>query len=141
MLLGPPFYYDFLFRVELDAIAPLAMEDAEEAVFPSTEREVGHRSGHADIDSDIARRRFITKTPGRRAAGSKKRRLIAKRAARQKFEGFVQIARMHQAQHRAEYFCVGELAGRRQAIDHGGFHKAAGFILRNRRFAAVKRQL
>src|SRR5580692_67543 len=89
---GPAFNYYFFLGVELDGIAALAVQDAEEAVLPSAEREIGHGRGHADVDSDIAGGRFIAETSSRRTARCKQRRLIAVLASLEKREGFVQIA-------------------------------------------------
>src|SRR5947209_1831024 len=58
-LFGPALDDDFLFCVELDGIASLSVEDAEETVFPSAEWEVGHWGRDSDVHSDIPRRSFV----------------------------------------------------------------------------------
>src|SRR5947209_10540936 len=68
-LFGPALDDDFLFRVELDGVASLAVQDAEEAVFPSTEREVSHRRCNSDVHTDIPRRRLVAELARRGAAG------------------------------------------------------------------------
>src|SRR6185503_13877314 len=60
-LLWPPFDHDFLFGVELDSVATLAMHHSEETVLPATEGEVGHRCSDADVDSDVTSLYFIAK--------------------------------------------------------------------------------
>src|SRR5271163_228978 len=77
VVFGPAFYHYFFLGVELDGVAALSVEDAEEAVFPSAEREIGHGRGHADVDSDIAGRRFVPEASRGSTAGSKQRSLIA----------------------------------------------------------------
>src|SRR5262245_4562837 len=58
VLFRPALHYHFLFGVKLDGIASLAVHNAEETVFPSTERKVGHGSGYADVDADVPCRGF-----------------------------------------------------------------------------------
>ncbi len=53
-LAGPAFDDDFFVGEELDGVAALRVHDAEEAAFPSGEREVGHGRGDADVDADVA---------------------------------------------------------------------------------------
>src|ERR1700734_3499047 len=60
---GPAFDDYFLFGIELDGVAALSVQNAEETVFPSAEREIGHGRGYADVDSDIAGGSFITEAP------------------------------------------------------------------------------
>src|SRR5579862_2261709 len=55
----PAFDDHFLFGVELNSIATLSMHDAEEAVLPSAEWEIGHRSGNANVDADVSGWSFI----------------------------------------------------------------------------------
>ena len=68
MLFGPAFDYDFLVGVELDGVAALAVEIAEEAVLPSAEGEVGHGRGDSDVDADISRRSFVAEAARGRSA-------------------------------------------------------------------------
>src|SRR3954466_1929738 len=68
-LFGPALDDDFLFCVELDRVAPLAMQDAEEAVFPSAEWEVSHRRGDPDVHADVPRRSFVAELACCGAAG------------------------------------------------------------------------
>src|SRR3954466_15632381 len=70
-LFGPALDDDFLFCVELDRVASLAVQDAEEAVFPSAEREVRHWGGDSDVHADISGRSFVAElarcgAPGRK---------------------------------------------------------------------------
>src|SRR4051812_36661131 len=51
----PPLDHDFLFCIEIDRVAALRVEIAEEAVLPSREGEVGHRRRDPDVDADVAR--------------------------------------------------------------------------------------
>src|SRR5438477_409449 len=50
---------DFLVRVELDAVAAVDLQIAEEAVLCAAEREVGHRGSHADVDPHHRRVRVL----------------------------------------------------------------------------------
>src|SRR5256885_1792966 len=59
----PPFDHDFLLRVEIDRVAALLVEIAEEAVFPSREGEVGHRRRDPDVDADVARPGLVPELP------------------------------------------------------------------------------
>jgi len=61
------------------------VEDAEETILPTAEREVSHRSGDTDVDADIARGRFVAELARSGAAGGKERGLIAVGAAANKF--------------------------------------------------------
>src|SRR3954471_8743592 len=70
-LFGPALDDDFLFCVELDGIASLAVQDAEEAVFPSAEREVGHGGGDSDVHADVPCRSFVAELTRGGAAGCK----------------------------------------------------------------------
>ena len=67
-LLRPSFDHDFLFGVELDCIAPLAMHNSQEAVLPTAEWKVGHWRGHADVDTNIAGLHLVTEFACGRAA-------------------------------------------------------------------------
>jgi len=80
---------DFGFGEKFNGVASLAVEDAEEAFFPSAEREIGHGCGDADIDADIPGRRLIAEFAGGGAAGGEERGLVAVGAAAQKIHGFV----------------------------------------------------
>src|SRR5215472_10250813 len=66
VLFGPALDYHFLICVELDGVAALAVEIAEEAILPSAEGKVGHGRGDADIDADVAGRGFVAETARRR---------------------------------------------------------------------------
>src|SRR6267143_1366602 len=141
LLTRPPLDHHFRFRVELDSVSPLSVQNSEEAFFPSAEREVRHRRRHATIDSDIPRRRFIAKSPRRRAARGEERRLVPVRASRQKLHRFIHRTRMHQAQYRPKNFRVRQLARRRQAIQNRGLHEIAVLMTRNFRVAPVHHRL
>src|SRR4030095_7618892 len=54
VLLGPAFDDNFLFRIELNRVAALAVHDAEKAVFPSAEWEICHRRCDPNVDADIS---------------------------------------------------------------------------------------
>src|ERR1700693_2561735 len=81
VLFGPAFDYDFFVGVELDGVAALAVEVAEEAVFPSAEREVGHGRGDSDVDADVAGGGFVAGEARGRSARGEQRCLIAVGAA------------------------------------------------------------
>jgi hypothetical protein len=52
VLVWPGLDHDLLVRVKLDGVTSLSMHVAEETVFPSTEREIGHWRGNTDIDAN-----------------------------------------------------------------------------------------
>src|ERR1022692_457645 len=108
VLFSPALYYDFLVGIELDGVAALAVEIAEETVLPPTEREVGHGRGDSDVDADISRGRFVAEAARCRSARRKQRRLIAVRAAFEKGECIIHVVGMNEAQDRAEDFRVGK---------------------------------
>src|SRR5687767_6169095 len=76
-LLRPAFYHNFLFGVELDGVAPLAMHDSQETVLPTAEWKVGHRCGHSDVDTNIPRLDLVAELAGGRSAAGKDRGCIA----------------------------------------------------------------
>src|SRR5690348_17897116 len=62
---------------------------------------------------------------------SEKRGLISVRAAAKKFHGFINGIGVDQAQHGAKNFGVGKLASGRKAVQNGGLHKIARFVIWN----------
>src|SRR5437879_12079270 len=66
---GPALDYYLFVGVELDGVAALAVEIAEEAIFPSAEGEVGHGRGYADVDADVAGGSFVAEAACGRTAG------------------------------------------------------------------------
>ena len=94
-LARPAFDYDFRFGEKFDGVAALAVEDAEETIFPAAEGKIGHRRGYTDVDADVARGRFITKLARSGAAGGEKRCLVSVVAAAEEFHGFLDGIRMN----------------------------------------------
>src|ERR1035438_800814 len=137
VLFGPAFDDDFLVSVELNGIAALPMQIAEEAVLPSTEREVGHGRGDSDVDADVARGRFVAEAARGRSARGEQRRLVAVSTAFEERQSFVHIVGVNETQHRTEEFAIGKIARRRNVVKDGGLHKVAGFEFRDLRIAAV----
>src|ERR1700692_706930 len=109
MFFGPAFDYDFFVGVELDGVAALAVEVAEETVLPSAEGEVGHGRGDSDVDADVAGGRFVAEAARGRSARGEERRLIAVGAAFQKGEGFIHAVGVNKAEHGTENLCVSEI--------------------------------
>src|SRR5579863_9835945 len=107
MLLGPALDHYFLVGVELDSVAALAVEIAEETVLPSAEWKISHGCGDPDVDADVAGGRLVAEAARGRAARGKQRRLVAVGAALEEGESVVHAAGVDQAQHRAEDFGVG----------------------------------
>src|SRR5258708_36809124 len=91
MIFGPALDDDFFVGVKLDGVAALAVHVAKEAIFPAAEREIGHGRGDANVDADVSRRGFVAEPARRRAAGSEKRRLIAKRILLQKIHACIRF--------------------------------------------------
>src|SRR5215467_3444567 len=71
MLFGPALDHNFLVGVELDRIATLSMQIAEEAVLPSAEWKIRHRRGNSDIDPNVAGWSLVAEPSGRRSARGK----------------------------------------------------------------------
>src|SRR5262245_37977349 len=64
----PPGDRHLLVRVELDPVAPVRLQVAEETVLRAAEREIRHRRRDADIDADHRRRGVLRKLTGGLAA-------------------------------------------------------------------------
>src|ERR1700733_2076747 len=141
MLFGPALDYDFLVGIELDGVAALAMEIAEEAVLPSAKWEVGHRRGDTDVDADISRGRFVAEAARGRTARREQRRLIAVGAAFEEGERLVHVVGVNEAQDWTEDLCVGEIAAGRNVVEDGGLHDVAEFVFRDLRIAAIHEDL
>src|SRR5712664_2553167 len=129
---------DLGFGEKLDGVAALAVEDSEETLFPSAEREIGHRGGDADIDADIPRGGLVAEFAGGGTAGGEERGLIAVGAAAQKIHGFINRIGVNETEYRAKDFRVGKLAGGRQAIKNGRCKEIAGFVSGNFGVAAIE---
>src|SRR5271170_5327759 len=99
MFLRPTFNHYFLLRVELNRIAALSVHDPEKAVLPAAEWKISHRSGHADVDPNVAGGSFVTEAARRSAARSEQRRLVTERAALQECHRFVHIVGVNQTEH------------------------------------------
>src|SRR3984957_3297125 len=138
MFFGPTFDDYFFVGVELDGVAALAVEIAEETVFPSAEGEVGHGRGYADVDSDVAGGSFVTKAAGGSSARGEQRRLVAVGAALKEGEGVVHVVGVDEAKDGAEDFRVGEVAGFGNVVEDGGLDEVAGFVARDFGVASVE---
>src|SRR5713101_985582 len=68
---GPALDDDLGFGVELDGVAALGVEIAEEAFLPAAEGEERHRRGDAHVDADIASLGLVAELAGGRAAARK----------------------------------------------------------------------
>src|ERR1700719_1802352 len=101
VLFGPAFNYYFFVGVELDGIAALAVEIAEEAVLPSAKGEVGHGRGDSDVDADVASGRFVTEAARGRSARGEQRSLIAVGAALEEGQSVVHAVGVNEAEDRA----------------------------------------
>src|SRR6478736_7149934 len=137
MLFGPAFDYDFLFGVELDRVAALAVHDAEKAVFPAAEREVRHWGGYSNIDADVSRWRFVAEAARGRSARCEQRCLIAVGIAFEERQSFVHVVGVYQAQDGSEDFRVREVAGRGHGIENGRLYEIALLVAWNFRVASV----
>src|SRR5438034_3033450 len=72
----PPFHDDLLLGVEVDRVATLRVEVAEEAVLPARKWEVRHRRRHAHVDSDVSRASLVAELPRRGAAAREQTRHV-----------------------------------------------------------------
>src|SRR5205807_6858582 len=88
-LLRPSFDYNFLFGVELDRVAPLAMHNSEETFLPTAERKVGHWCSHPDVDANIAGLHFVTEFARRRAAAREDRGSVTVETSGQNLKRFL----------------------------------------------------
>mgnify|MGYP001605536599 CR=1 FL=1 len=61
-LFRPALHNNLLLREELHRIHALSVHIAEERFLPSAERKESHRRGDTDVDSNIARVRFVSKS-------------------------------------------------------------------------------
>src|ERR1700691_3733943 len=109
MFLRPTFHYYFFVGVELDGVAALAVEIAEEAVLPSAEGEVGHGRGDSNVDANVSRRGFVAEAASGRSAGSEERRLITVGAALEEGQGVIHAIGMDEAQNGGEDFGIVEI--------------------------------
>src|SRR6202790_3242830 len=123
-LARPALDYDFGFCVELDGVAALAVEDAEEAFFPAAEGEIGHGRSDADVDADVSGGGFVAETAGRGAVRGEEGGLIAVGTTAGGVHGFVHG--------------VGELACRWEAIENCGGKEAARLVIRDFGVATVE---
>ena len=138
MLFGPAFHYDFFVGVELDGVAALAVEVAEEAVLPSAEGEVGHGRGDSDVDADIAGGRFVAEFAGGGATSGEERGLISVGALANELDGFVNRVSVNQAEYRSENFRVGQRTRGRHAVKDGGLEEISVFVIGELGVAAVE---
>src|ERR1700732_2282363 len=141
VLFGPAFDDNFLVGIELDGVAALPVEIAEEAVLPSTEREISHRRGNSNVDADISRGCFITEAARGRTARREQRGLIAVGTALEEGERFAQVASVDQAEHRTEDFGVGQLARLRYVVKDSRVDEVSGFVLRDFGLASIEQNL
>src|SRR5438874_12802863 len=101
-LARPALDHDFRFGEEFHRVTSLAVQNAEETLFPPAEREIRHRRGDAEVDADITGRRFVAKLASSGATGGEQRRLSGVRTGTEKFHGFVHGVCVEQAQARAK---------------------------------------
>src|SRR5262249_61123496 len=80
------------------------------------------------LDSAVRGRRFRTEAGSRCAAGSEKRRLVPISAALKETQTFIEIVGVHEAEYRAENFCVGDLAAGRDVIEDRWLDEVAAFV-------------
>src|SRR3984885_9163112 len=138
VLLGPAFNHNLFVGIELDGIATLPVQIAEEAVFPSAEWKIGHGRGNSDVNPDIARGRFVAKAARGRSAGSEQRSLVAVGAVFEKGQSFVHIFGVNEAENGAENLCVSEIAGCGNVVENSRLHEVSRFVFRDLRIAAVE---
>src|ERR1700722_3569941 len=72
---------DLLFGIEIDGIAALRVQIAEEAVLPAGEREIRHRRGDADVDPDVAGTNLVAELARGGAAGREQARHVPVRGS------------------------------------------------------------
>src|SRR5260370_2729283 len=130
VLFRPAFDDNFLVGIELDGVAALPVEIAEEAVLPSTEREVGHGRGNSNVDADISRGGFIAEAARGRTARGEQRGLIAVGTALEEGQRFVHVAGVDEAEHRTEDLGLGQLAALRHGVKDRWVDEVSGFVLR-----------
>src|SRR5713226_2487565 len=136
-LFGPSLDHYLLLGVKFNSVTPLAVCHAEEAVFPTAEREIGHRSSHTDIDSYVAGLRLVAELARRRPASRENGSSIPVRALGHDSHRLVDAPRANDAEHRPEYLSLGNLASRRHIVENGRLNEVAVLVFRNPRVSPV----
>src|SRR6266508_3052661 len=96
-LLRPALDHHLRLSVELDPVATLGVQIAEEALLPAREGKECHRRSYADVDADVARPRFIPELARRRAAAGEQTGHVAVAAAVHQRDRGVDVLDVHQA--------------------------------------------
>src|SRR5664279_599875 len=137
--LSPAFDDDLLFCVELDGVASLGVQVAEEAGFPSAEGEISDWSGHADVDADVARRSLVLEAASGGSVGGEQRGCVAVFAQADNANGFFQCVGMHETEHGAKDLGGRKLTRWRNSVNYRGTNEIAGLVARDLRAAAIVR--
>src|SRR5438067_9075631 len=140
-LLRPALHHHLLLRVEVDRVAPLRVEVAEEAVLPAAEREVGDGGGDADVDADVADAGLVAELPGRGAAAGEEAGLVAEARAVHCLDGLVHVGDVDEAQDRSEDLGGRGLAARIHVREDGRADEVALLVPFDPRAARVHREL
>ena len=123
------------------ASRPCPCRSPKKLFFHPLNGKVSHGRGDADVDPDVARRRFVAEAARSGSARREQRRLIAVGTTFQEGQRFVQAAGVNEAQHGTENLRVGDLAGGWHIVEDRRLHEVSRFVLRNLRVAPVQQEL
>src|SRR6266849_10373040 len=133
----PALDYNLFFCVELYGVTSLGMHVAEEAFFPSREREEGHWRGHANVDADIPRLRFITELSCRGTAAREQASHVAVGGSVHQVNRLINCLHMHQAEYRPKDLDTGDLTMRIYIVQDCRANEVAPLVARDRCIASI----
>ena len=103
--------------VEVDRVAAVGVEVAEERALPAREREEGHRGGDADVHADHADLDVVPVAADGRARLGEDRRAVAVRRGVHDVDRLVERGGVDDRQHRAEDLLAGDVHVGRDAVE------------------------
>src|SRR5262245_15999609 len=121
----PPLHDHFLPGEELDGVAALPVEVAEEALARAAEREVCHRGGYPDVNADITDLGFVAELSRTGTAGREQARLVAIGSGIYERDRTVDVRDVMHGEHGAEDLGAGDLALERQSLENRGRDEVA----------------
>src|SRR5437764_13644814 len=140
-LSGPALNDHLLFGVKLDGVTALSVHITEEAVLPAREREESHRSGHTNVDTNVARLGFVAKLACCGTAAREQARHVAIRSGVHQLNGLINRLSVHQAQHRAEDLDSSKLTTWVDIVQDCWAHEVATLVVGDRSIASINEDL
>src|SRR5262249_49925062 len=98
----PALDHDLLVGVELDRVATLAVQVAEETPLPPAEREARDGRGDAEVDPDVSGLHLVAELPRGGPARREEAGLVPERGAIDEVDRLVDRADAEEAEHRAK---------------------------------------